>query len=109
VNLKPYLVGKRKGGPHKTLMWQYQYGRAAIREGDWKLIRLPDRPAELFNIGEDPSELVNLAREHPDIVRMMYKKLFDWEQTMDEPLWNTDLRWRAVTMGLYDEFKHERR
>ena len=47
-SLIPYLEGK-KGRPHQTLYWKKET-RAAIRDGDWKLIRLPDRPALLYNL-----------------------------------------------------------
>jgi len=42
VDLLPFLTGKREQPPHESLMWTYTVG-SAIRTGDWKLIRLPDR------------------------------------------------------------------
>lgn len=86
VNLIPYLTGKKKGRPHETLFWKRD-ARAAMRKGDWKLIRFPDRPAELFYLPEDERELNNLADSEPERVRKMYKELFAWETTLERPRW----------------------
>ncbi|RKN80914.1 sulfatase [Ulvibacterium marinum] len=86
VDLIPYLMGKTKGRPHETLFWKRD-ARAAMRKGDWKLIRFPDRPAELFYLPEDERELNNLADSEPERVRKMYKELFVWETTLERPRW----------------------
>ncbi|WP_170252782.1 hypothetical protein [Colwellia echini] len=43
--------------------------RATIRDGDWKLIRYPDRPAELYYVPEDIREDNNLAAQYPEKVK----------------------------------------
>ena len=86
VDLLPYLNKNKMGIPHKTLFWKKEV-RAAIREGDWKLLRFPDRPAELYNIAMDQREIENLAYKYPDKVRQLYKKIFTWELTLERPLW----------------------
>ena len=68
VSLIPFLNGKNQYRPHETLYWKKET-RAAIRDRDWKLIRMPDRPALLFNIARDPNETRNLARKHPEKVK----------------------------------------
>lgn len=50
-----------------------------------KLIRYPDRPAELYNLAEDISETDNQASEQPELVNMLYKRFFDWEVTLERP------------------------
>ncbi|TXG39823.1 sulfatase [Seonamhaeicola maritimus] len=86
VDLMPFAKGESQGKPHETLFWKKE-NRGAIRHNEWKLIRFPDRPAELYNIEEDISEINDLASEKPELVRELYKKLFDWELTLDRPLW----------------------
>nr|WP_282134522.1 sulfatase [Seonamhaeicola maritimus] len=86
VDLMPFAKGESQGKPHETLFWKKE-NRGAIRHNEWKLIRFPDRPAELYNIEEDISEVNDLASEKPELVRELYKKLFDWELTLDRPLW----------------------
>ncbi len=105
VDLIPYLTGEKVTRPHQTLYWVYSYQRAAIRDGDWKLLRLMDRPAELYNIAEDTSESKNLADRYPEKVRELYKKLFTWETQNQEPLFNTGMQWRSHSMELYDTYK----
>ncbi|WP_066218960.1 sulfatase-like hydrolase/transferase [Formosa haliotis] len=86
VNLIPYLKGEHKGRPHETLHWKKE-NRAVYREGDWKLIRFPDRPAELYNLTQDITEQEDLAGKYPERLKDMYKKMFEWELTLERPMW----------------------
>lgn len=86
VNVLPFVKGEKEGAPHDILFWKKET-RAVVREGDFKLIRFPDRPAELYNVPNDVSERYNLATQYPDKVKDMYQKLFDWEMTLERPLW----------------------
>jgi len=86
VDLLPYVNGTIKGRPHEILYWKRD-ARAAMRKGDWKLIRFPDRPAELFYLPDDEKELNNLAVQEPERYRTMYKELFAWETTLERPRW----------------------
>ncbi|MFG0253739.1 MAG: sulfatase-like hydrolase/transferase, partial [Rhodopirellula sp. JB053] len=85
VNMLPYLQGEITTTPHDTLHWKMET-RGAIRAGDWKLLRFPDRPAELFNLADDPSEQHDLARQRPELVRSLFRKMFAWEQELQRPL-----------------------
>ncbi|GAA5510834.1 sulfatase-like hydrolase/transferase [Novipirellula caenicola] len=85
VNLLPYLRGEKSGRPHQTLHWKMET-RGAIRHGDWKLLRYPDRPAELFDLAKDPAEQNDLAAVHPELVRELFKKHFAWELELQRPL-----------------------
>lgn len=62
---------------HPTLFWEH-FGAAALRSGDWKLVRLTaDSPWELYNLAHDRSETVNRATQHPERVRDMAAQ---WQQ-----------------------------
>ena len=104
VNLIPFLNGKNNFRPHKTLYWKND-AQAAIRDGDWKLIRMPDRPALLFNIAKDPYEKKDLAKRYPKKVEKLYKKLFTWETTLKRSLWVT--RREIIQMGIeaFDKYR----
>ncbi len=69
VDLIPYLAGVRQGRPHERLYWR-QGGRAALRDGDWKIVRVPRRGQqaawELYDLKDDPAESRDLAAEQPD-------------------------------------------
>ena len=85
VDMLPYLRGIAQGRPHQTLHWKMET-RGAIRDGDWKLLRFPDRPAELFNLAEDPGEQNNLAHAHTEKVKYLFAKMFAWELELERPL-----------------------
>ena len=49
-----------------ALYWEHE-GNAAIREGDWKLVRLGrNGPWELYNLKADRTELHDLAAAQPE-------------------------------------------
>lgn len=86
INLIPFVIQKNKNRPHETLFWKKEV-RGAIRHHDWKLIRFPDRQAELYNLAEDIGETNNLAASNPEIVQDLYKRFFEWEMALERPLW----------------------
>lgn len=104
VNLLPYITGMNNSRPHQTLYWKKE-NRGAIRDGDWKLLRFPDRPAELYDLSTDISESNNLAYQHPDIVKHLYKKLFNWELTLERPAWQLKRIYEGYAMDRMDNFR----
>ncbi len=92
VNLMPYLTGDNVERPHKTLFWR-EYVIAAVRDGDWKLIRFPDKPAQLYNLAEDISEVNDRASQKPQVVNVLYKKLWSWEKELAKPLWFLQIKY----------------
>jgi arylsulfatase A-like enzyme len=71
VDLLPYLTGKNNAAPHQTLYWR-QGGKAGLRHGDWKLLRMGGRhdPAkgkwQLYDLSKDIAESSNLAASQPE-------------------------------------------
>ena len=106
VNLLPYVQGQKQDRPHQRLFWKKQ-ARAAFREGDWKLIRYPDRPAELYNIAEDEREMNNLAAIYPERVKKMYKMIFQWESTLERPRWLLKRKFENVDIERMDEYRDQ--
>ena len=102
VDLIPYVKGETKSVPHETLFWKKE-NRGVIRQGDWKLLRYPDRPAELYNIAKDISENNNLAYKYPDKVCDMYKLLWEWECGLERPLWMLKRVYEEDAMKRMDE------
>lgn len=105
VNLLPFLQGKNKERPHQKLYWKKD-ARAVVRDGDWKLIRFPDRPAELYRIDKDISEQHNLAAQNPIRVRAMYKMIFDWELTLERPRWMLKKLYERLDIELMDRYRN---
>lgn len=104
VDLLPYLRGERGDErPHATLYWRAALRGAAIRDGDWKLLRLPHRPPELYDLATDVSELRNVASDHPDRVAALMRKLGNWEASFERaPMWLGSNRWLRQNRALYD-------
>jgi len=103
VDLVPYIRRVKNEIPHQTLYWKKE-NRGTIRDGDWKMMRFPDRPAELYNIAEDPAEQNNLAVAHPEKMKALFKKLFEWELELERPLFQLrrdEERWSAERFDAY--------
>ncbi|MCM2374770.1 aryl-sulfate sulfohydrolase, partial [Rhodopirellula sp. ICT_H3.1] len=83
VNLIPFLSGDNKAAPHDTLTWRW-IAQAAIREGDWKLLRGGEREY-LYNLKTDIEEKHNLLKEYPEVADRLRRNLTQWSQTLDPP------------------------
>ena len=95
VNLLPFVTGKDLARPHTALFWRFNVV-AAVRDGDWKLIRIQGAPPLLFNLAADLPEKNNLAAEHPDKVRDLLAKLADWEKPFPAPRWDEGETWDKI-------------
>ncbi len=86
VDLLPYLTGEKQGAPHQRLFWRAGQGKvAAVREGDWKLLKLEENRTELFNLADDIGEAKNLAAEQPTIVAKLDAALAQWDSECVPP------------------------
>lgn len=83
VNLVPYLSGQNEAAPHERLMWRW-VSQAAIREGDWKLLRGGDREY-LYNLRSDLEEKNNLADQYPEVADRLRDKLRAWSRELSPP------------------------
>jgi arylsulfatase A-like enzyme len=75
---------------------------SAIRTGDWKLIRLPDRLPMLYHLSADTGERNDLALEHSDRTRSMLKELGQWEVNSPNPVFREPSDWRVRHLKYYD-------
>ena len=101
VNIIPFLTGQTDKLPHETLEWRYTVG-TAIREGDWKLIRLPDRLPMLYHLSEDISEKNDVALQNLERTKAMLKKLGTWEVHLPHPVFFEPADWRIRHLEFYD-------
>ncbi|MFN8643253.1 MAG: arylsulfatase [Candidatus Binatia bacterium] len=62
--------------PRQEVVYGIEPFRAAVREGNWKLVWRATLPAsiELFDLATDPSETKNLAAEHPEKVAELQQR-----------------------------------
>jgi arylsulfatase len=63
-----------------ALYWEHE-GNAAIRVGDWKLVRLGrGGPWELYDLKADRTELHDLAAEKPEVAQQLAAKWEAWAE-----------------------------
>lgn len=74
--------------PRTEVVYNIEPFRAAIRQGDWKLIWRTTLPSsvELYNIPKDPSEKLNLATQHPETVSLLQKRANELSAVASRPL-----------------------
>ena len=103
VSLLPYLTGKDRGRPHDEIYIRILMRGAALRVGDWKLVRVPHRMPEIYNLAKDPGETRNLAAREPKRVNQMMRALHDWEVSLERnPMWISEPHWGGKNRALYD-------
>jgi len=66
--------GSTTRGP---LFWEHE-GNAAVRVGDWKLVRKYPGSWELYDMVADRTEMHDLAAQHPERVRAMRQMYTAW-------------------------------
>lgn len=101
VNLLPFLNGETKEIPHQSMNWRFTIS-AAIRDGDWKLVRLPDRLPMLYNLAEDISEQNDVALQNLDRTKSMLKELGNWDVSLLHPVFLEGAVWKRNQLDLYD-------
>ncbi len=96
VDLRPFLAGAL-GRPHDILYWR-RGAAAAVRSGDWKLIRIQEadgsyRAPLLVDLAWDPGETHDLAAERPEVATRLMGLLEAWEANLQPPSWVQGERW----------------
>ena len=61
------------------MFWEHE-GNAAVRIGQWKLVRQYPEPWELYDLAQDRTELSDVAAQHPDRVGDMLAQYEAWAQ-----------------------------
>ena len=74
--------------PRHEIVYNVEPFRAAVREGDWKLLWVSLVPSrvELYDLAQDPSETTNRAAERPDQVAKLQRRIEDLAKQAVPPL-----------------------
>jgi arylsulfatase A-like enzyme len=87
INLLPFLSRDNAKTPHDALCWRY--GRqAAIRKGNWKLVRMRRKAWRLYNLASDIGESTDLADERPELVAELSGEWDRWNAQLIAPRWD---------------------
>ena len=108
VNLMPYVNGKKKGAPHSELFWRKE-NMAAMRMGDYKLIRVKGVGEKLYNLKDNLEETEDLQSQLPNKSREMNKAIETWEKGLVNPiLWGEGV-WNEVTRQIHKDLMENRK
>lgn len=77
VSLLASLKGSDEPIHTQPIYWEHE-GNAAMRDGQWKLVREYKKPWELYNIEADRTEMNDLSAKHPKRRRSMIAKWKAW-------------------------------
>jgi arylsulfatase A-like enzyme len=94
VSLRPAFTGEslKRTNP---LFWEHE-GNRAIREGNWKLVAVSDKPWRLYDLSVDRTEQNDLAAKYPERVKDLAAKWDAWAERADVlPLGG----WKSETMN----------
>ncbi|MEM1068462.1 MAG: sulfatase-like hydrolase/transferase, partial [Planctomycetota bacterium] len=84
-SLLPALTGKRLERP-EGLFFEHQ-GNAAVRDGNWKLVRTHRKPWSLYDLAADRTELQDVSSDHPELTLELKKKWQTWAEQAGVQPW----------------------
>jgi arylsulfatase A-like enzyme len=68
------------------LYWRFG-PQHAIRQGNYKLVKPRNEPAQLYDLSADIGEKEDLAAKQPEVVAQLQKAYDAWNGELKEPLW----------------------
>lgn len=85
-------IAEGKPSPRTEIVYNIEPFRAALRQGDWKVIWRTQLPSsvDLYNLAQDPSETNNLATTNPDKVAAFKERLDVLAKDAAKPLFLVD-------------------
>ncbi|MBO6536756.1 MAG: sulfatase-like hydrolase/transferase [Balneolaceae bacterium] len=107
TSLIPFLTNEKTGSPHDMLFFRKEMA-AAVRHGNWKLIRLDDYGYVLYDLATDPYETTNLKNREPERFESMKIALENWESKTVEPWWSENPKWQEVTSDIHQDLMNNR-
>lgn len=107
VNLIPYLTGEKEGNPHEKLFWRKDK-MAAVRIGDYKMIRVEDLGVRLYNIKSNLQESDDLSSTEKTLLDSLQLQIQNWESKLKLPLSTEGEVWDAITWMIHEDYFNNR-
>ena len=107
VNLIPHITGKDPNEPHQILFWRKER-MAAVRDGNYKLVRLDDYGFRLYDLNNDLEEMVDLSESKAEKLSELKISLDSWETELMDPLWADSDPWQRVTFEIHKALMENR-
>ena len=80
-SLMPVLRGEADATTaDRLLVSGFGPDKRMVRAGDWKIVRVKERPWELYNLAKDPAETTNLAEDRPEKVEALEQRFHRWKE-----------------------------
>jgi arylsulfatase A-like enzyme len=97
-------IARGKPSPRTEVIYSVEPFRAAVRQGDWKLVWRTLLPShvELYNLARDPGESANLVAQYPDTAAVLQRRLEALSAESIKPLFFVD-QFKVVMKGLHGE------
>jgi arylsulfatase A-like enzyme len=98
------VMAKGAPSPRTEIVYNVEPFRAAVRQGDWKLVWRTFLPSsvELYDLAHDPSEAKNVAADHPDTVAALQKRAEALSKEAARPLFLVD-QFKVITKNMNGE------
>jgi len=64
---------------HEAIFWEHQ-GNRAVREGNWKLVAMNEKPWELYDLSADRSEMLDLIESEQEIAQRLTGMYKEWAE-----------------------------
>jgi arylsulfatase A-like enzyme len=91
---------KDKARRHEQLFWRKDEA-AAVRKGDYKLIRIKNEGSVLYNLRSDIGETKDLSKQESKKYKSLNKALLKWESGLVKPLWLEESEWMQITADIH--------
>ena len=97
-------ISQHKASPRDEIIYNIEPFRAAIRQGEWKMIWRTMLPSsvDLYNIVDDPSETTNLASKHPEMIAKLQKRIDELAKEATKPLFLVE-QFKVINKGMQGE------
>ena len=86
-DLVEQITNPQKNSSNRPLYWYVAKNKGALRLGDYKMVFLPGKQPELYDLANDIGETKNLYESKPDIAQTLHTLYKDWESKLPPPIW----------------------